>query len=190
MTPAQRSDGALRWRVQCVDVFTTNVVELDNGVPCGGRTGRVGGEEGPLHPCHCKEVPLRAPLDHHIFQTSVDEGGREVIIVVHQADVSRGEADCQQRFLAVHLWWGVVVRVCVALTTVLDQETGVVPGHADDAIRLMQQNVGQHAPMAVHHYHLSICSTKQHLLVIWGPDTTGDLTFQVDLRGPVSLPAD
>lgn len=61
------------------------------------------------------------------------------------------------------LLWGVIVRVCVALTAVLDQETGVVPGHADNAIRLMQQNVGQHAPMAVHHYHLSICSTKQHL---------------------------
>lgn len=58
------------------------------------------------------------------------------------------------------LQWGVVVRVCVALTAVLHQETGVVPGHADDAIGLMQQNVGQHAPMAVHHYHLSICSTK------------------------------
>lgn len=27
----------------------------------------------------------------------------------------------------------------------------------------MQQYMGQHAPMAVHHYHLSICSTKQHL---------------------------
>lgn len=61
------------------------------------------------------------------------------------------------------LRWGVVIRVRVALTAVLHQEIGVVPGHADDAIRLMQQNVGQHAPMAVHHYHLSICSTKQHL---------------------------
>ncbi len=61
------------------------------------------------------------------------------------------------------LRWGVIVRVCVALTAVLHQETGIVPGHADDAIRLMQQNVGQHAPMAVHHYHLSIGSTKQHL---------------------------
>lgn len=27
----------------------------------------------------------------------------------------------------------------------------------------MQQYMGQHAPVAVHHYHLSICSTKQHL---------------------------
>ncbi|TNN46543.1 hypothetical protein EYF80_043265 [Liparis tanakae] len=43
------------------------------------------------------------------------------------------------------------------------KETGIVPGHADDAIRLVQQNVGQHAPVAVHHDHLSICSTKQHL---------------------------
>jgi len=38
----------------------------------------------------------------HTFQTGADEGGREVVIVVHQADVSRSEADCQQRFLAVH----------------------------------------------------------------------------------------
>lgn len=29
-----------------------------------------------------------------------------------------------------------------------------------------------------------------YLLVIGSPDTTGDLAFQVDLRGPVSLPAD
>lgn len=36
------------------------------------------------------------------FETGADEGGREVIIVVHQADVSRGEADRQQRFVAVH----------------------------------------------------------------------------------------
>lgn len=48
----------LCWRVQCVDVFTLHIVELDNGVPGGGRTGGVRGEEGPLHPCHCKDVPL------------------------------------------------------------------------------------------------------------------------------------
>lgn len=29
-----------------------------------------------------------------------------------------------------------------------------------------------------------------YLLVIGSPDSTGDLAFQVDLRGPVSLPAD
>lgn len=29
-----------------------------------------------------------------------------------------------------------------------------------------------------------------YLLVIRSPDATGDLAFQVDLRGPVSLPAD
>lgn len=29
-----------------------------------------------------------------------------------------------------------------------------------------------------------------YLLVVRGPDTTGDLALQVDLRGPVSLPAD
>lgn len=28
-----------------------------------------------------------------------------------------------------------------------------------------------------------------YLLVIWGPDTTGNLALKVDLRGPVSLPA-
>lgn len=58
------------------------------------------------------------------------------------------------------LRWRIVIRVCVALTAVLYQETRIVPGHADNAIRLMQQNVGQHAPVAVHHYYLSICSTK------------------------------
>lgn len=58
------------------------------------------------------------------------------------------------------LWWRVVIRVRVTLTAVLHQKTGTVPGHADDAIRLMQQNVGQHATMAVHHYYLSICSAK------------------------------
>lgn len=58
---------------------------------------------------------------------------------------------------------GVVVRVGVALAAVLHQEAGIVPGHADDAVRLMQQNVGQHAPVAVHHDHLSIGGAKQHL---------------------------
>lgn len=29
-----------------------------------------------------------------------------------------------------------------------------------------------------------------YLLIIWGPDTTGNVAFQVDLRGPVSLPTD
>lgn len=38
----------------------------------------------------------------HTFQTGADEGGREVIVVVHQADVSGGEADCQQWFQALH----------------------------------------------------------------------------------------
>lgn len=61
------------------------------------------------------------------------------------------------------MWWGVVIRICVALTAVLYQEAGVVPGHADNTVGLMQQYMGQHAPVAVHHYHLSICSTKQHL---------------------------
>lgn len=38
----------------------------------------------------------------HTFQTGANEGGREVIVVVHQADVARGEADCEQWLLAVH----------------------------------------------------------------------------------------
>lgn len=59
--------------------------------------------------------------------------------------------------------WSVIVRVCVTLTTVLHQEAGVVPRHADNPIRLMEQNMGQHTPMAVHDYDLSVCSTEQHL---------------------------
>lgn len=53
VTPAERSDGALCWCIQCVDVFALNIVELDNGVPAGWRTRGVSGKEGPLHPCHC-----------------------------------------------------------------------------------------------------------------------------------------
>lgn len=59
--------------------------------------------------------------------------------------------------------WGGVVRVRVALAAVLHLEAGKVPGHADDAVRLVQKDVGQHAPVAVHHDHLPVRSTKQHL---------------------------
>lgn len=61
------------------------------------------------------------------------------------------------------MWRGVVFSVRVALAAVLHQEAGVVPGHVDNTVRLMQQDVGQHASMTVHHYDLSICSAKQHL---------------------------
>lgn len=59
--------------------------------------------------------------------------------------------------------WGGVVRVRVALAAVLHLEAGKVPRHADDAVRLVQKYVGQHAPVAVHHDHLSVRSAKQHL---------------------------
>lgn len=36
------------------------------------------------------------------FETTTDESGRKVVVVVHEADVSRGEAHSQQWFLAVH----------------------------------------------------------------------------------------
>ena len=58
---------------------------------------------------------------------------------------------------------GVVVRVCVALTAVLHQKVGVVPGHAHDAVRLVQKDMCQHSAVAVHHDHLSIRRAKQHL---------------------------
>lgn len=58
---------------------------------------------------------------------------------------------------------GVVIRVGVALAAVLHQEGGVVPGHAEDAIRLVQEDVGQHPAMAVHDDHLPVSCAKQHL---------------------------
>lgn len=36
------------------------------------------------------------------FESTTDESGREVVVVVHEADVPRGEAHSQQWFLAVH----------------------------------------------------------------------------------------
>lgn len=38
----------------------------------------------------------------HTFETRADEGGGEVVVVAHEADVSGGEAHRQQGFLAVH----------------------------------------------------------------------------------------
>lgn len=108
-------------------MFTPIVVEFNDGVPDRGRRGWVREEKAPLHPCHCKQVPLRAPLHNHIyrkqnrlqgiqstqsgveegnwphtFETTTDESGQEVVVVVHEADISRGEAHSQQWFLAVH----------------------------------------------------------------------------------------
>lgn len=51
----------------------------------GGDGGVGGGGDGP-----------------HTFETRTDEGGREVVVVAHEADVSGGEAHRQQGFLAVH----------------------------------------------------------------------------------------
>lgn len=64
---------------------------------------------------------------------------------------------------AATLLGGVVIRVGVALAAVLHQEVGVVPGHAHDAIRLVEQDVGQHAAVAVHDDHLTVRRAKQHL---------------------------
>lgn len=108
-------------------MFAPDVVEFDSGIPDRGRRGGVRWEKAPLHPCHCEQVALGAPLHNHIyrktntlpggrstqqvlgegnrphtFETSTDEGGGEVVVVVHEADVSRGEAHRQQWFLAVH----------------------------------------------------------------------------------------
>lgn len=58
VTPAQCSDGALCWCVQCVNVFTPNIVELNNSISGGGGAGWVRGKHCPFHPCYCKEVPL------------------------------------------------------------------------------------------------------------------------------------
>lgn len=45
---------------------------------------------------------VRQHRHRRTFETSLDGCGGEVIIVVHEADVSRGEADCQEWFLAMH----------------------------------------------------------------------------------------
>lgn len=49
-----------------------------------------------------KRAKAKAARELLTFQSSVDEDGGEVVVAVHQIDVSRGEADCQQWFLAVH----------------------------------------------------------------------------------------
>lgn len=60
---------------------------------------------------------------------------------------------------------GVVVRVRVALAAVLHQEGRVVPGHAEDAVRLVQEDVRQHPAVAVHDDHLPVGRAEQHLQV-------------------------
>lgn len=68
---------------------------------------------------------------------------------------------------------GVVVGVRVALTAVLHQEGGVVPGHAEDAVGLVQEDVRQHPAVAVHDDHLPIGSAEQHLQARREPLTLG-----------------
>lgn len=63
------------------------------------------------------------------------------------------------------LRWGVVICVCVTLCTVLHKEVWAVPGHTHNSIRLMQEDMGQHPPMAVHHNDLTIRSSKQYLQI-------------------------
>lgn len=41
-------------------------------------------------------------MSTNTFQASADESGWEVIVVIHQAEVSGGEADRQQRFVIVN----------------------------------------------------------------------------------------
>lgn len=67
------------------------------------------------------------------------------------------------RPLLATLGRGVVVRVGVALAAVLHQEGGVVPGHAEDAVGLVQEDVGQHPAVAVHDDHLPVSRAEQHL---------------------------
>lgn len=137
-------------------MFSLDIVELDQGVP----HDRVRGDSGDsmsLHPSYCQEVPLRTPLDLHIwrgeasvtsrsycrvslyytvvgfpstlfllttancftfriwlaytqkidkvstFESWADDGRSEVIVVVHQTDVSWYEADCQKGLQDTHL---------------------------------------------------------------------------------------
>lgn len=87
----------LCWCVQGIDVFTPNVVEFDSGVPDWGRRGRVRWEKAPLHPCHCKQVPLGAPLHDHVYRTT-------------NKDVRRTASGFGRGKSATHLWdqyeWG------------------------------------------------------------------------------------
>lgn len=57
-----------------------------------------------------------------------------------------------------------------------------------------RQDINIHSLGCVHNFHWYAREKKnkhrRYLLVIRGPDTTGDLTLQVNLGGPVSLPAD
>lgn len=77
--------------------------------------------------------------------------------------VSTCKAETEGRAQNTTLRWGIVIGVRVALAAVLHQEVGVVPGHAEDAIWLMKEHVGQHSAMAVHDDNLSISSAKEYL---------------------------
>lgn len=56
----------LRRRLQSVDVFSLDVVELNEGVPHDGHAGGVGGLSVFLHAGHSQEVSLGAPLGLNI----------------------------------------------------------------------------------------------------------------------------
>lgn len=79
------------------------------------------------------------------------------------------------------LWWGIVVRVCVALAAVLHQEAGVVPGHAKDAIWLVKEHVGQHSAMAVHDDNLTISGAKQNLKITEQPPAPSEVSDRTPL---------
>lgn len=70
-------------------------------------------------------------------------------------------ADTVARFLTQRQ--DVLIWVRVALCAVLHQEVGAVPGHADNPVRLVQQDVGEHSPVTVHHYHLAVGGPEQDL---------------------------
>lgn len=94
---------------------------------------------------------------------------------VHKCQHSWKRRTCKEPTL----WWGIVVRICVALTAVFHQEAGVVPGHAEDAIRLVKEHMGQHSPMAVHDNNLTISSAKENLKITkqtWIPSEVSDWT--------------
>lgn len=85
------------------------------------------------------------------------------------------------------LWWGVVIRVCVALAAVLHQEAGVVPGHVEDAIWLMKEHVGQHSAMAVHDNNLSISSAKQYLKITQQPSVPPNVSHRALFQMPLVI---
>ena len=68
-----RRQAHLGWCLQCVDVFSLDIVELDQGVPHYGCTGGLRREPVALHPRHGQKVPLGAPLHLHICREKLSE---------------------------------------------------------------------------------------------------------------------